>query len=120
MMGAVKALWRLPRRDRQSPPFRLVFGRGQDVLHGVLARGQSLGAIRTDLPEDLLLGMVVALDEECDRWLADQWDKLSRAEIERLWTSMLATFARVLGPLPRPRVVKGGGARRRARARRSA
>jgi AcrR family transcriptional regulator len=110
MIGAVKALWTMSRSDRESGPFRPIFARIRDLLRVILARGQALGVVRTDLPDDLLLGLVLALDEVGDRWMADHWDELGEAGVATLWDSMLATLGRVLAPLPRRQSAAAGHA----------
>ncbi|MCA9655428.1 MAG: TetR/AcrR family transcriptional regulator [Myxococcales bacterium] len=42
-------------------------------MQQVLERGRAAGAVRRDLPDDLLLGVTMAVGEAIDRWVAKQW-----------------------------------------------
>jgi AcrR family transcriptional regulator len=48
----------------------------------MIDRGQVLGVIRTDLPQDLLVEIVIGADEGGDRWLMEHWNRLSQEEIQ--------------------------------------
>ena len=48
----------------------------RDWLGRLVARGQALGLIRTDLPGDLLLTMLAAAGEAADRWFVAHRDEL--------------------------------------------
>ena len=40
-------------------------------VRNLVQRGQELGAIRDDLPEDLLQSLIMTFDNVHDRWLAE-------------------------------------------------
>lgn len=46
-------------------------------LSALIARGQALGAVRTDLPQDLLMDATFGMLEGGDRWFATHWDEMS-------------------------------------------
>ena len=119
MLGAVKALWKLPRRDRESGPLQVLSRRARTTLRSMLTQGQKLGLVRTDLPDELLLGLVLALDEVGDAWLADHWDELGPAGVESLWHAQLEMLMRLLAPPPRQPRAPAARAGRRPRARRT-
>lgn len=48
------------------------------VLAALLKRGQELGVIRTDIPDDLLMAWVEAVDDAHDRWLLKHWRELDQ------------------------------------------
>lgn len=76
---------------------RLLYGEGatSDVLADLIARseawvaralerGRAVGAVRRDLPLDLLATAITGVLVHTDRWLAVRLDTLEPAEIERL------------------------------------
>jgi AcrR family transcriptional regulator len=65
----------------------------------LLQRGQQLGIIRTDLPLDLLLAVVMAADGAADQWMFDRPEPLPRAESERLMQLLLEGIQRLLAPV---------------------
>jgi AcrR family transcriptional regulator len=62
----------------------------------LIRRGQALGAVRDDLPVELLQALLVGADEAGDRWFVDNWDGLREKEIERLFREVFAIFRRML------------------------
>jgi AcrR family transcriptional regulator len=46
------------------------------VLGRLLKRGQLLGVVRTDLPDELLMAWVRAVDDANDRYILDHWAEL--------------------------------------------
>ncbi|MCH9683133.1 MAG: TetR/AcrR family transcriptional regulator [Deltaproteobacteria bacterium] len=47
--------------------------RAQVWMSATLERGRAVGAVRTDLADDLLLGVTFAVGEAIDRWVAQRW-----------------------------------------------
>jgi AcrR family transcriptional regulator len=68
-------------RIQQEPGAEAATGRLLDVGRGwwrsIIERGQVLGVIRTDLPLDLLVEIVMGADQGGDRWMMDHWDQFS-------------------------------------------
>jgi AcrR family transcriptional regulator len=58
--------------------------RGCDLQLALVRRGQTLGCVRSDLPEDLLLTLLNALDGAANRWYLDHWDELESEQRETL------------------------------------
>lgn len=50
----------------------------------LLREGQSVGAVRDDLPMSLLVDVVFAVGREIDHWFGEHWDELTPAEASRL------------------------------------
>jgi AcrR family transcriptional regulator len=71
---------------------------GRAWMDDVIARGQSLGAVRDDLPEGLLEHVFMGLEEAIDRWLADRIGDLEAAEIDRLSRTLTDLFRRLAKP----------------------
>ncbi|GAC1349734.1 MAG: hypothetical protein NVSMB27_25620 [Ktedonobacteraceae bacterium] len=64
----------------------------------VVKRGQELGAIRTDLPGELIFGWIQALDEASDHWLLAHWKELDREAIGQISDQTVDAMQRVLAP----------------------
>ena len=62
----------------------------------LIRRGQEVGAVRVDMPAELLQALLVGADEAGDRWFVDNWDHLEESEIERLFEEVFAIFRRML------------------------
>jgi len=67
---------------------------------GFIAQGQSLGAVRSDLPHDLLVQLVMSLEEGIDLWLGDRIGDMSDDEIRGIATMLTRLYRRVTGPDP--------------------
>ncbi len=67
---------------------------------GLILRGQEVGAVRSDLPAELLQVMLVGADEAGDRWMVENWARLEESEVERLLEEIFAIFRRMLEPPP--------------------
>lgn len=57
---------------------------GRRYTEGFLARGQELGVVRRDLPLDLLVEIMMAVDEAGDRWLSRRAQEYDEAKLRRL------------------------------------
>ncbi len=57
---------------------------GRSWWRSIVRRGQDLGVIRTDLPLDLLVEIVMGADEGGDRWMMDHWDQLERSGLDEI------------------------------------
>jgi hypothetical protein len=67
------------------------------VLARLLERGQQLGVIRTDMPNDLLLAWVRAVDDANDRWILEHWDQLDRQALEAAADRVVDGLRRLIG-----------------------
>lgn len=67
-----------------------------------LAQGQALGAVRTDLPPDLLLPLVVSLEEGIDLWLGERIGAMTDADIVETAKMLTALYRRVIGETRTP------------------
>jgi AcrR family transcriptional regulator len=63
--------------------------RKQALSRDLLERGQELGAVRTDLPLDLLVEAAAAAGEASGRWLLRRWDDLTDEERRQLLEARL-------------------------------
>lgn len=65
-----------------------------------IAQGQSIGAIRTDIPNDLLIDILFAMALETDRWFAANWTRLQPPEFLAFNARIIAMFRSVASPPP--------------------
>ncbi len=85
----VDASWARPstgcgrRRERAAAMGRLMEV-GKGWWRAIIDRGQVLGVIRTDLPQDLLVEIVMGADQGGDRWMMEHWDEFSEEELKRI------------------------------------
>jgi AcrR family transcriptional regulator len=95
---AIKAMWGLPPQARASGPLAEAFETVTGWFAAILRRGRELGQVRCDLPEGLLLAIVMAMDEASDRWMFEHWDELEPQMLEQYAELTLDLFKRVLSP----------------------
>ncbi len=63
-----------PRSMADAPQaLSLVYERAGAWTSALLDRGRAVGAVRDDVPDDLLLAVTFAVGEAIDRWVAGQW-----------------------------------------------
>lgn len=94
VVAALRRAWMMSRELREHPEISHQFGRNEALLRNLVALGRQVGAIRTDLPCELLVRCVVALDDAFDDWMASMPDKSATAEV----THAIAAFRRFLEP----------------------
>jgi AcrR family transcriptional regulator len=82
----------------EQGPLADVWEQAQFLLVQLLRRGRELGVVRDDLPEDLMLSLVVAVDDAHDRWLYAHWSELSPAELEEAANRIANALRRLLTP----------------------
>lgn len=98
VFGVVKAGGSLSAEMLMQGPLAELWEQAQFLLVQLFQRGRELGLIRTDLPEDLLLSLVIAVDDAHDRWLFDHWPELSPADLEQAARRICDTLRRLLSP----------------------
>jgi AcrR family transcriptional regulator len=97
-MGLAKAIWRMPRGQAERGPLGEVLAPLMGWLRELTARGQELGVVRRDLPMDLIVAIIVAMDEACDTWLSENWEAIGDAEAHRIMLELVHAYRRVLEP----------------------
>lgn len=61
----------------------------------LVERGQELGAVRTDLPQELLVSVGVALSEGIDLWIVENLEQLGAERLETLISPLAGLFRRL-------------------------
>lgn len=64
----------------------------------LVVSGQAVGAVRTDLPMGLMLGIGVGVSDGFDLWLADHVEHLSDPEIDSLAAQITNLYRRMATP----------------------
>ncbi len=93
MLGFSRVVWDLPPEVGSSGPMGEIWKRAMQWLKEFIARGREIGAIRDDLPDELLMHIITAIDNVHDRWLAEHWGKMSREEFKQ-FTVLFSDFMR--------------------------
>ncbi len=70
------------------------FARG--FMETFIHQGQAVGAIRKDLPHDLLVAVVMALEEGIDLWLGERIGAMSEAEMASSASMLTRLYRRVV------------------------
>jgi len=96
LIGLGRLFYNLPDVPEIKARVEEVLNQVRDWQAGLIRRGQTIGAVRDDLPVELLLALLVGADEAVDQWFALNWDKLDHAEIDRLFTEVFAIFRRMM------------------------
>ena len=97
--GAIKAAGRLsPQTLAALPTLAATFGQVQQGLAGLIRKGQTLGLVRTDLPEDLLVALFIGVDDATDQWVLSHWHLLSEAELVTTARRVMLGMSRMLTP----------------------
>jgi AcrR family transcriptional regulator len=98
LFGALKAAEELDFSMLRGGPLADFVARFQAYVLGMVRRGQALGLVRDDIPQDLLLAWLGALDRSGDDWLLAHWDALTRDEIAQVADQVSAAMRRAVAP----------------------
>jgi len=96
--GLGRAFWQLPEQARQAGPLGQLMERAGAGVAQLIRRGQELGAVRADLPGELLVGWVMALDHVTDRFILGRLEQFEASTIEAMAELSLDTLHRLLDP----------------------
>ncbi len=100
LFAAVRAAERLSPAELQREPLATFARQVRTYVMNILKRGQELGVIRTDLPEQLLFDWQQALDAASDHWLLAHWSELDRQAIANISDQTVDGMRRALAVLP--------------------
>lgn len=82
---------------KHGAPTGRVFETARRWVEIVIVRGQSLGVIRQDIPNSLLIDSTMGLFESLDRWVVAHWDDLTDEERRALPATHIGLFRDLLG-----------------------
>jgi AcrR family transcriptional regulator len=84
-------------RARPNGPLAQFVDQYIAVLARLLKRGQELGVLRTDLPDDLLMAWVRAVDDTHDRWILEHWAELDNDALSAAVDRVVDGLRRLVG-----------------------
>ncbi len=67
-----------------NPLLAAAFERARNWGIVFFKRGQEVGAVRTDLPDDMLFGLLQAIDTAGDAWISEHWEELTTEETQQM------------------------------------
>jgi AcrR family transcriptional regulator len=105
-IGLVRSLMKRVERGTGSAALTELRRLGRGCLEDFIRRGQELRAVRDDLPEGLLISILMALEEGIDFWLAEQVENLDDAQRDAVADTLTAVYRRVAAPEQRSNVQK--------------
>jgi AcrR family transcriptional regulator len=98
MLAAAKASTKFPRDVRANPLLAETFRQISLWLKAFLKRGQELGVVRTDLPDDLIVALVQHIDQAGDEWIVDHWQEIDAEKVQDLQTRLIDGMRHFLMP----------------------
>ncbi len=104
LVASGKSIYNLPAAERERGVVGEQFQRARRWLLDLVRRGQAVGAVRSDLPEDLLVALAMGVSEAADRWMVEHWEAVDPTEAGPLALLLFEAIRRLLEPPP-------GGAR---------
>ncbi|MFO7541045.1 MAG: TetR/AcrR family transcriptional regulator, partial [Chloroflexota bacterium] len=84
VFGLVKSASRLTPEQLEETGLIGTFGQMHLFLVGLIGKGQQVGAVRRDLPQTLLINLLMAIDDALDHWLLDHWSTLTATEMQQI------------------------------------
>ena len=64
-------------------------------IENIIIRGQEMGAVRTDIPRDLLVNIICSIGEAMDFWVVTHWEELSTKKPRKTANQMIRILRRV-------------------------
>jgi AcrR family transcriptional regulator len=74
------------------------FDRVREWLASLLRHGRAVGAVRDDMPVELLIRMTIGAMEASDEWFVEHWEELSPARREELAAASIQVARRIVAP----------------------
>jgi len=96
VFGVAKAGGAMTTEMLSAGPLAELWRQAEFLLAQLIQRGRELGVIRNDMPEDLLLALLIAVDDAHDRWLFAHWPELTTADLEQAAQRISDTLRRLL------------------------
>lgn len=98
LVAVGKLAYHPPREAAAAGAVAELFEGARSFVRELLRRGQEVGAVRRDLPEELLIDMLTAADAAADHWIVDHWDELGPEESERIARVIFDAIRSLLSP----------------------
>lgn len=97
-MGIMRQVLRLKQGDLSSPIIQEIKKLETEWTAHLLEIGRRVGAVRTDLPDPLLLAVVRAVDDAGDLYMAEHGATLSSEEVRRWGDTFMDLVRRIVDP----------------------
>ncbi len=101
MITAGRMFYRIMENPEERALTQDIVGEFTNWILRLIRRGQALGVFRNDLPDSLLIDMIMALGMSMDRWMLSHWEELSDSEKEEISVRSFELFQRLLEPAKR-------------------
>ena len=98
LFAALRAAGQLSPAALQREPLATLSRQLRTWAMAIAKRGQEVGAIRTDLSDDLIFAWLQALDSASDHWLVAHWQQLDRQAIAHISDQTVEVMRRALAP----------------------
>jgi AcrR family transcriptional regulator len=98
LFGAIRAAGNLLPATLERKPLATLASQIKMWAMNIMKRGQQLGTVRTDMPDELIFGWLEALDDASDRWLLVHWQELDRATITHYSDQTVEAMKRAVSP----------------------
>ena len=82
----------------EREPLARLWQQFNTLVMQLIKRGQELGVIRADLPDDLLSTWIFALDQASDQWLMSHWEQMDRQACAAFSGTTVAALSQALAP----------------------
>jgi AcrR family transcriptional regulator len=70
----------------------------ESMLANLLRQGADLGVVRRDLPDDLMMAVVMAVDEAHDNWLLHHLPEMTTEDLQAAAAQMVGLLKKLLSP----------------------
>jgi AcrR family transcriptional regulator len=97
-LAMARAIWRSTGDARAARAVEPVFRWARDLLARLVDRGVQVGAVRGDVPRELLVDILVQLDGAVDRWMLANIERLAPERVEAVGATLLDMTRRMLAP----------------------
>jgi AcrR family transcriptional regulator len=98
LLGLSRAVWGLPHTVKRTEPLKSIAEEAGDWMAALIRRGRELGLVRSDIPDDLLVELIWAMDFVHDRWLGAHWQEMDQGERNRTTDLFVSFLKRILVP----------------------
>jgi AcrR family transcriptional regulator len=98
LFAAIKAAGRLSPAVLEREPLATFAKQIINYVMTIVKRGQEIGVVRTDIPDELIFAWLQALDDIGDRWLLAHWEHLDLEAVAQVSDQTVDAIRRVLAP----------------------
>lgn len=102
LLTAWKLISRLSKEARSNPILNKTYNQAVESLIAFVKRGQEVGAVRTDLPDELIVALVRGLDIGFDEWVMEHLEEIGTKEFQNIVLATADGLRRLLTPPEQP------------------